>query len=477
MTGIDDLYLAADLASSAFTSILTVDVVAAVSDVFPEVGSRVKVAPLKDRARAAEKARDDYGKRAHGPGEAWLYDIVRGAVECDSQQQVCAIVSALQSLSPRVQVVRLKNRFKNPTPSGFRDINMNLRVEIAAGVFHICELQIHLKAIYDFNYANHSHHHYEYFRTYFRGSVESVRRRLELFRQLDAGVVGTKAGGVGAAVVGGGGCREDGDGEIDGALFLMRLVEQALAAKGEDQLLGLIDLLKQVSEIEHCETLTRSLLVMREEKYGIENEETLDTVNNLGILLSKQGKLDEAYVMYRRALDGKEKALGADHADTLMTVNNLGFLLKDQDKFDEADVYFQRALTGFTSTLGENHPSALNTLHAIGQLRVKQGLLDAASEAYGRVRVQYERLYGEGGHVGYYLLLHDMGELELQRAAAPLARRPLDARAAAESLFELALAGRERLLGPQHTDSVASAAALARARTAPALSPQSIPIP
>ena len=164
VSGLDQLYEVAAEAAKIFTTLLKSDLasVLVASSIFPDIARRIHLAPLKGRDRAAEKARDDYSSRADGPGEAWLYDIVRGSIECDTQDQICAIVAALRELHPRVQIVRLKNRFKNPTPSGFRDVNMNLRIEVGGtGVFHLCELQIHLKAIYDFNYENHSHHHYE----------------------------------------------------------------------------------------------------------------------------------------------------------------------------------------------------------------------------------------------------------------------------------------------------------------------------
>jgi pentatricopeptide repeat protein len=50
----------------------------------------------------------------------------------------------------------------------------------------------------------------------------------------------------------------------------------------------------------------------------------LKTVNNLGNLYVRQGRLEEAEAMYQRALQGKERALGRDHTSTLDTVNNLG---------------------------------------------------------------------------------------------------------------------------------------------------------
>jgi tetratricopeptide (TPR) repeat protein len=52
--------------------------------------------------------------------------------------------------------------------------------------------------------------------------------------------------------------------------------------------------------------------------------------NNLGLLYSDQGKLDEAEKMYQRAFEGFEKALGPEHISTLLAVNNLGLVYGDR---------------------------------------------------------------------------------------------------------------------------------------------------
>ena len=50
------------------------------------------------------------------------------------------------SMQGEVEIVKLKNRFKNPTPSGFRDFNfaLKLKVQTPSGDFfhHVCELQV-----------------------------------------------------------------------------------------------------------------------------------------------------------------------------------------------------------------------------------------------------------------------------------------------------------------------------------------------
>ena len=59
--------------------------------------------------------------------------------------------------------------------------------------------------------------------------------------------------------------------------------------------------------------------------------------------------------MYQRALAGYEKALGPDHTSTLDTVNNLGILYSDQGKLKEAEEMYQRALAGKEKALGPDH--------------------------------------------------------------------------------------------------------------------------
>ena len=144
----------------------------------------MKIAPLKILKRAFEKAHDDYNKRKPGHGERWLFDIVRGSLICESEEKIVSIGTDkircninMDEQSPdygSVMVVsRLKNRFESPTPSGFRDINANVRVCVdpRVPIYHTCELHIHCRPIKDLAYQLSSHSIYEFLRTYFRGCV------------------------------------------------------------------------------------------------------------------------------------------------------------------------------------------------------------------------------------------------------------------------------------------------------------------
>ena len=428
VSGIDNLYEAAVAAMVVFSLILKVDVASSLISIFPDIGSHIHIAPLKNQKRAEEKAKDDYGERKDGPGVAWLYDIVRGMVECDSQEEVCAVIAALHTLSlssssPRVQVVRLKNRFKSPTPSGFRDVNLNLRVEIGgagSGVFHVCELQVHLKAIYEFDKAHKSHYHYEYFRKYFRGSNEAIKARLELFRQFEMQWSDTNN-------------KEN----KDGAIFMKLIVDQALNHSDSNYLFGLFDLLNVIDEIELCEKVTRCLLVVLCIKDDL--VELYCAFSNFGNLLTRLAKYDEAAEMYKRSiiglkstgggvhllnytaisygnllkrqkryseslefismgLTGLEKCVGPFHTDTLIARGAMGDLLRQNGKFDEAFDLMNFLLIDEVRLLGKDHPQTLQSLFCLGMLTSNRGDDEEASKKLQYVLEGYEKLYGQNHH-------------------------------------------------------------------------------
>ena len=71
----------------------------------------------------------------------------------------------------------------------------------------------------------------------------------------------------------------------------------------------------------------------------MDHEETLTSVHNLGLLLQKQGKLNQAEPLLRRNLEVSERVLGVEHKDTINIRGNLGILLmKREDQSGRAMV-------------------------------------------------------------------------------------------------------------------------------------------
>ena len=83
---------------------------------------------------------------------------------------------------------------------------------------------------------------------------------------------------------------------------------------------------------------------------------SLSSINNLGLLLQAQGKLEEAAPLYREALQAKRETLGDKHPSTLISVFNLSQLLERQGEEDEAKRLCREAVDGAKAVLGAAHP-------------------------------------------------------------------------------------------------------------------------
>jgi hypothetical protein len=70
---------------------------------------------------------------------------------------------------------------------------------------------------------------------------------------------------------------------------------------------------------------------------GEKHPSTLNSMNNLIIVLQQQRKYKEAEQMQRQTLDLKEKVLGEEHPLTLNSMNNLISVLRQQGKYEEAE--------------------------------------------------------------------------------------------------------------------------------------------
>jgi len=109
---------------------------AKVTTIASETGGEAKLPQaLKGRERATEKTMADYKGDA-----SKLVDLVRASIVYKSFPE---LMGGLDICNRNLTLVREKNRFAQPTPAGYRDILLN--VKLSNG--HIAELQLHLTQI------------------------------------------------------------------------------------------------------------------------------------------------------------------------------------------------------------------------------------------------------------------------------------------------------------------------------------------
>ena len=96
--------------------------------------------------------------------------------------------------------------------------------------------------------------------------------------------------------------------------------------------------------------------------------DTLTSMNNLGTLLIKQGKHEEALKLLTSALDERRKLLGPTHHDTIISLNNLASLHLRMEQQVEAEACLVEVVRAANTELGSEHPSTKKYAHTLASL-------------------------------------------------------------------------------------------------------------
>ena len=142
---------------------------------------------------------------------------------------------------------------------------------------------------------------------------------------------------------------------------------------------------------------------------------TLLSINNMGAILQKQDKLEEAEPYFREVMENSRRVLGDEHPHTLGSINNMGGLLNKQGKLDEAEPYLREALKGYRRVLGDEHPNTLISINNMGVLLYEQEKYEEA-EAFAREALKLRP--GDKKHQARSRkLLDDIEEARREKAA------------------------------------------------------------
>jgi tetratricopeptide (TPR) repeat protein len=113
---------------------------------------------------------------------------------------------------------------------------------------------------------------------------------------------------------------------------------------------------------------------------GGEHPDTLTSMNNLALVLSNQGKYEQAEEMYRQVLRLKETVLGKENPSTLTSMNNLAEVLRNQGKYEQAEEMHRQKLRLCETMLGKEHPDTLISIDNLALVLRDQGKYEQAEE-------------------------------------------------------------------------------------------------
>ena len=201
---------------------------------------------------------------------------------------------------------------------------------------------------------------------------------------------------------------------------------------------------------DRAEPQYRRCLQLREQHLGPSHPDTLNTKQNLAVLLRNTGRLAEAQGLYRQAIDGLLERFGPDSPRPYRRMMNLARLVELTDPPAAEEVY-QRALDGLERALGDAHPDVLLCRNHYGLYLLKRGRLEQAGPLLESTLAAFEERFGVH-HAVTAIARYKVARL---RAAQS---RPVEA----EALFTQAIEDLQAAKGPTHPDTLGVRHQLAR---------------
>ena len=118
---------------------------------------------------------------------------------------------------------------------------------------------------------------------------------------------------------------------------------------------------------------------------------TLDNVHELAMHFVHQGNAVEGEKLLRRALEGQEKLLGLNNSDTLRTLDNLALTVRKQGNFQDAEALYRHLVEQREKLLGLDNSDTLkglddlaHTMFTVRKIRAEVEGLDCRGRLFER---------------------------------------------------------------------------------------------
>jgi len=212
-----------------------------------------------------------------------------------------------------------------------------------------------------------------------------------------------------------------------------------------DSMNNLAIVLDSQGKYEKAEQMHRQTLTLMKKMLGEEHPSTLDSMNNLAEVLRSQGKYEKAEQMHRQTLTLKKKMLGEEHSSTLDSMNNLAIVLDSQGKYEKADQMHRQTLTLKKKVLGEEHPSTLDSMNNLAEVLRSQGKYEKAEQMHRQTLTLKKKVLDEE---------HPSTLDSMNNLAAVLHNQEKYEKA--EQMNRQTLELRKKMLGKEHPDTLVS---------------------
>ena len=212
-------------------------------------------------------------------------------------------------------------------------------------------------------------------------------------------------------------------------------------------------LLRRTARTDEAEPVLREALEIRRAAFKTNHPLLANSLMQYGQLQNQLGHYDVAERYMREALEMRLTVLGPDHPLVGTAYNNLASLFHDIGAYDKAEPMYRAALEISLKTHGPDHPETAVTINNLASLLEDQGEAAAAEPMFRRALEIRRAAFGEQ-HPAVARGMHN-----LARTLIALSRF-----AEAEALLTRALEIRRKVLGASHVEVAGSLGLLAQVR-------------
>ena len=189
---------------------------------------------------------------------------------------------------------------------------------------------------------------------------------------------------------------------------------------------------------------------LQEIKYGTNDQNYLNSINNLAYLYNIAGKYEESESLYLKVLEIRKKTLGEKHQDYALSLSNLASLYDDEGKYLLSEPLHIKSLEIHKNLFGERSSEYLISLNNLANCYNLQGKYLEAEPLFEKVLKTRKETIGED-NLDYSISLTNLAVLYVNQGKYSLA----------EPLYIKAIALNKKFLGIQHPDYASSLSNLA----------------
>ncbi len=147
-------------------------------------------------------------------------------------------------------------------------------------------------------------------------------------------------------------------------------------------------LLVRTGRNEEAAPILLDTLKLKRDLYGDKHPTTLSTLNNLCSVLASIGDIEQSMIFGREAYDGRKEVLGEGDPRTFVSLLNLARAIAEAEFYEDAFVMLQEGMLEATGRLGADHPTTMDITNTYARTLFDHGEYEQ-SEKIIRANLQH----------------------------------------------------------------------------------------